>query len=275
MASKSATPREEARLWADSPPVLKSELLSRHGFEHAFFTRRGGASDGPFDSLNFATVTGDAPGHVAENRRRAALALGVGPDQLFVLSQVHGIAHVEVERGQSSAEVAAQEGDIVVTRDRSAAAIRTADCVPVLLGCVETGIVAACHAGWKGCVAGAIGESVRVLRELGAQSIVAAIGPHISVAAFEIAEDVAKQLVDASPDPNIIDRREGKLYGNLRRMARAQLRASGLPDDAIDDVPGCTVFDQDLFFSFRRDGEASGRMLSAIVGRGSPHLGSR
>jgi polyphenol oxidase len=266
MALKSATPAQEAQLWAESLPVLESALLRKHGFRHAFFTRKGGVSEGPFSSLNFTTVTGDSAANVAENRRRAAKALGVRPEHLFVLSQVHGIAHARVTTSTNHEALAQDQGDIVVAGEPVAAAIRTADCVPVLLACTQSGLVAACHAGWKGCVAGAVPESVRVLRELGATSLIAAIGPHISSAAFEVAEDVATELLGASPDPNIIEVREGKFYGNLRRMARAQLVSSALHDAAIDDVFGCTVFDRDHFFSFRRDGEVSGRMLSAIVG---------
>jgi polyphenol oxidase len=266
MASKSATPTQEAQLWAGSPPFLESALLTRHGFRHAFFTRKGGVSEGALASLNFTTLTGDSADHVAENRRRAAAPLGVRAEHIFVLSQVHGVAHTRVTASSSHEEVATCQGDIVVTAEPVAAAIRTADCVPVLLACTQTGLVAACHAGWKGCVAGAIPEAVRVLESLGASRIVAAIGPHISNAAFEIASDVAGLLLGASPSQDIIEERAGKLYANLRRMARSQLAHAGVNEEAIDDVFGCTVFDREHFFSFRRDGEASGRMLSAIVG---------
>jgi polyphenol oxidase len=267
MAPKSATLERDSELWAESPPILQSELLLRRGFRHAFFTRQGGVSKGPYDSLNFATATGDSQENVDENKRRAAKALGVDSAHIFVMSQVHGKGHALVGPQTDARTVAAQEGDIVVTKSPVAAAIRTADCVPVLLACAETRLVAACHAGWKGCVIGAIFETVRVMRELGASELVAAIGPHISRAAFEIEEDVAAQLLASSPDPDIIDKRQGRLYGNLRKMARAQLRSVGLRADAIDDVLGCTVFDEAQFFSFRRDGERSGRMLSAIVGQ--------
>jgi len=267
MAPKSATGEPDSELWAESPPILQSELLLRHGFRHAFFTRQGGVSEGPYASLNFATITGDAPEPVEENRRRAAKALGVKPSEIFVMSQVHGKAHAWVGPETDALSLAAQEGDIVLTERGVAAAIRTADCVPVLIACADRGLVAACHAGWKGCVIGAIPEAVRAMRELGATRLVAAVGPHISRAAFEIEADVAAQLVAASPDPNIIDERNGRLFGNLRKMAHAQLVSVGLRPDAIDDVLGCTVFDEAQFFSFRRDGERSGRMLSAIVGQ--------
>jgi len=97
--------------------------------------------------------------------------------------------------------------------------------------------------------------------------LVAAIGPHISVQAFEVSEDVAETILKASLDPHIVDRSQAKPHVDLRRMLRAELRSQGLDDAAIDDVWGCTVLEPARFFSFRRDGKASGRHLSAIVPR--------
>ena len=67
-----------------------SALLTRAGFRHAFFTRRGGASEGPFESLSFSTAVGDRAEHVEENLRRAGAVLGVAPERIVYLSQVHG-----------------------------------------------------------------------------------------------------------------------------------------------------------------------------------------
>jgi copper oxidase (laccase) domain-containing protein len=109
---------------------------------------------------------------------------------------------------------------------------------------------------------------LKALEAQGAGKLLAAIGPHISLASFEVGQDVAQQLVDASPEEDIVDRSGPKPHVNLRKMVRAQLRGGGLRDSEIDDVPGCTVIERDRFFSYRRDGNPSGRMLSAIVGRG-------
>lgn len=254
---------------ANSPLPLQSQLLLRAGFSHGFFLRTGGVSEGVFSSLNFTTLTGDPPENVAQNLALAGESLGVNGKKIYFLSQVHGTDSLIVDGSEEQAKVLEQEGDIVLTKAPDVAAgIRTADCVPILFACPDTGWVAACHSGWQGCVRKAAPETVTALRKVGARRLLAAIGPHISRESFEVSEDVAAQLVDASPDKNIVDRSYEKPHIDLRKMVRAQLCASGLADGDIDDVSGCTVLDAARFYSFRRDGNPSGRMLSAIVGRG-------
>jgi YfiH family protein len=164
------------------------------------------------------------------------------------------------------------EGDAVVAlRGELACGVRSADCVPILLGDLQSGAVAAVHAGWRGVVAGVVGAAVQGLRaEIGAEGeLVAAIGPHISVAAFEVGEDVAAELGRASDARDVVVRSEAHFRVDLRRIVRAQLTATGMDASAIDDVFGCTMGEPERYFSFRRDGQKSGRHLSAIVpGRG-------
>jgi len=188
------------------------------------------------------------------------------------LSQVHGaVTHVLDARAATleQSDIIRLEGDALVsTVAELACGVRTADCVPVLLADRRTGAVAAAHAGWRGAVAGIVSSAVRALRRLSPDAdLIAAIGPHISQAAFEVSVDVAEAILAASHDPTIVDRSRAKPHVDLRRMLRAELRAQGLLDSAIDDVWGCTVSDPTRFFSFRRDGKASGRHLSAIVPR--------
>lgn len=248
---------------------LESGLLRDAGFRHAFFTRRGGVSTGAYESLNFSAAVGDSPDHVAQNLERAAHALAVAPAHIYFLSQVHGAqAHV-LEGGESRDEVLHLRGDALVSQAPDVAcAVRSADCVPVLLGERRSGTVAAVHAGWRGVVAGAVRAAVERLRSVVGDDgdLAAAIGPHISLDAFEVSEDVALELAHASPVHDVVARDRGpKPHVNLRRIVRAQLEALGLPHDAIDDVWGCTVSEPEWFFSFRRDGPKSGRHLSAIV----------
>lgn len=250
----------------DVADFLKSTLLQAAGFQHAFFTRRGGVSQGPHASLNFSTMTGDTQAHVHENVRRGAAALEVAPGRLYALSQVHG-TEVHVLGGASDAEmILATEGDALVSAQAGlACGVRTADCVPVLLASPDTGVVGAAHAGWRGAAAGVVEKTVGVMRKHGARGpLIAAIGPHISVAAFEVSEEVAEQLSLAAPSSDVIDRSFGaKPHVNLRKLIRAQLRAIDVLE--VDDVDGCTVSDPELFFSYRRDGAVGGRHLSAIV----------
>jgi polyphenol oxidase len=250
---------------------LKSALLERAGFCHAFFTRRGGVSDGPFRSLNFSSAVGDHPARVAENLELAARALGVKSESIYFASQVHGRVAIVVEGSEDRRRVLELSADAVVSSTPGVAcSIRTADCVPILVAEQKSGAVAALHAGWRGAAAGIVEAGVQALaaRAAGGTEFVAAIGPHISVRAFEVSEEVAGELSAASPDRDVIDRNFGtRPHVDLRRMVRSQLRAAGIDEGAIDDVVGCTVGDPESFFSYRRDGRRSGRHLSAIVAR--------
>jgi YfiH family protein len=248
--------------------VLRSSLLDRAGFRHAFFTRRGGHSRHPFDSLHFGAGGHDAE-TLAANVRVATEALDVDPSRLYVVTQVHGRDVAVVRGDERRDDVLAREADVVLTRASGVACgVKVADCVPVLVADLDTGAVAAIHSGWQGTAAGVVGAGIAALRhELGrAGAIVAAIGPHIEACCFEVGDDVAEKLAACAPGASVVRNGGGvRPHVDLRRIVREQLRAAGLADDAIDDVAGCTKCDAARFFSFRRDREKSGRLLSAIV----------
>jgi YfiH family protein len=166
------------------------------------------------------------------------------------------------------------EGDAIGgTEPNSAYGVRSADCVPILLADAESGAVMAIHAGWRGVVAGAVEAGAACLRQsLGAgdgRQLLAAIGPHISEAAFEVSDDVAAELAAVCPVPGAVAERPGaaKPHVNLRFIVTQKLLALGLTEASIDQIGGCTVLDAQHYFSFRRDGKRSGRHLSAIVPR--------
>jgi len=245
---------------------LTSPLLSDLGVRHGFFMRAGGASTGPFASLNFSTSVGDDPVAVAQNRRLGAEALGVSPDRVFRVSQVHGSDVVVVRALDEAAPTAKKPGDAVISAlSDSACGVITADCVPVLVASRSTPHVAAIHSGWRGCVAGVIPRAIEAMQSLGAKDLVAAIGPHISLEAFEVSEEVALELRPLAPGIEVVRRTGARPHVDLRAIARAQLLVSGLTPGAIDDVHGCTFLEPERFFSYRRDGAQSGRQLAAIV----------
>jgi YfiH family protein len=254
------------------PGHESSPLLAGAGFRHAFFTRLGGASDGPFESLSFSTTVGDDPRHVDENLRRAARLLGVDAAHVLYLSQVHGRQARFYGAAERREHLITLEGDAIGgTSPRAAYGVRSADCVPILVADQTSGAVMAIHAGWRGVVAGIIEAGVARLREGigGTGRLLAAIGPHISKEAFEVSEDVAAELAAASPVTTAVVRPPGaaKPHVDLRLIVTHKLLAVGLTDATIDQVGGCTVLDQKYYFSFRRDGKRSGRHLSAIVPR--------
>lgn len=264
--------------------MLVSQSLTKARFAHGFSTREGGVSEPPYDSLDFAILR-DA-GRLRENQRRLAAAVGFDPARLFQTRQVHG--RVLAVAGGDPAQVIEQEADALIAEPGSgdAVAVRVADCVPVLIADPLTGRVAAVHAGWRGVVADVVGTAVRHLgrtRSNGQESssssreaggFIAAIGPCIGPCCFEVGADVGETIA-RSTTSSVISRRDearGKVFVDLRSAVRIQLRALGLSDNSIEDVPdrtraGCTRCDVQRFYSYRRDGDASGRLVGVIVAR--------
>jgi polyphenol oxidase len=188
---------------------------------------------------------------------------------------VHG---ARVVRGDSDmAARPLEEADAIVAAAEDVAslavAVRVADCVPVLVGDRRIGAVAAIHAGWRGVVAGVIPRAMAELAKVGSGDYVAAIGPCIGPCCFEVSAEVAARIVDScGGDASLAvftpvhgGAGEAKAMVDLRRAVRAQLAAAGVHD--VEDVPGCTRCDAARFFSYRRDGEASGRHMAVIVAR--------
>jgi polyphenol oxidase len=269
-------------------PFLASETLRGAHFAHGFSTRAGGVSVAPYDSLDFATLRD--PAALRENQRRLAAAVGFDPARLYQVHQVHGPALV-VAHGEP-AGLLEQQADALVADPGSghAVAVRVADCVPVLLADPRTGRVAAVHAGWRGVVADVAGVAVRHLVQGGgeARELLAAIGPCIGPCCFEVGADVGETIARATSSSgrvnhttrapegrSAIARRDdarGKVFVDLRAAVRAQLVELGLSSAAIDDVPdrtsaGCTRCDAQRFYSYRRDGDSSGRLIAVIAAR--------
>jgi YfiH family protein len=246
--------------------VVRSALLDRHGFAHGFSTRVGGVSEGPFASLNLARNVGDDLAAVEENYARVAKAIGYDVSRLREATQVHGAEIVFAETSVDAETARAWKADALVCREAgTAVGVRTADCVPILVADPATGAVAAIHAGWRGVVAHVV---TRAIAALGGDpsALVAAIGPHIRLASFEVSEDVAVQIAAAST-ADVVDFRVPRPHVDLARAVRAQLLAIGLEAANVDDVGGDTFAEAARFHSHRRDGERSGRQLSAIVAR--------
>ena len=251
--------------------LLRSELLTAHGFVHGFSLRTGGTSAAPFDTLNLGRGLGDEASAVEENHRRFALALPVERERLFEISQVHGRSVRFVDGADSVAAVREEQGDALATATPGVAVgVRIADCVPILVADPRTGAVAAVHAGWRGTVVHVLEAAVEVLVERAGvrpDDLVAAVFPHIRLAAFEVGDELAAEIAAAAGTSAVIDRSYPKPNADLTRVVRTQPVGLGLDASRIDEVGGCTFADRERFFSFRRDGRNSGRHLAAIVAR--------
>lgn len=246
-------------------PLLTSSILRRAGFAHGFTTREGGISPPPYDTLDFAMLRD--PSVLRENQARLGAAVGFDPAKLFQVTQVHGRA-VLVAEGDPTA-LAKLEADALVGLPGSGAAVcvRVADCVPVLVADPASGRVAAVHAGWRGVTLDVLGAAIEAMGPAEG-GFVAAIGPSIGPCCFEVGLDVAERIGAIAEEA--IARRDdarGKAHVDLRIAVRRLLRRRGLADASIEDVPGCTRCDASRFYSFRRDADASGRLVGVIVAR--------
>jgi purine-nucleoside/S-methyl-5'-thioadenosine phosphorylase / adenosine deaminase len=243
-----------------------ADLSNLPAIAHGFFGREGGVSQGVYASLNCGPGSRDAPKAVTENRARAVAALGPGL-RLITLGQIHSaIVHPVGPAWDFDVK---QEGDALVTDQPGLAlGILTADCAPVLFADAEARVIGAAHAGWKGAVAGVLENTVAVMEKLGAKPdrIVAAIGPAISQANYEVGADMRARF-GAADERFFMSGRAGHFHFDLPGYAAHRLRQAGV--GKIADLGLCTYPMEEGFFSFRRTthrGEADyGRELSAIA----------
>ncbi len=212
--------------------MIQSPLfLTLPQISHAFVTR----ADSPFPAVTARTVTA---------------------------KQVHGTSPLFVTEVP---KVRPHGYDILITGTYGiSVAVETADCLPILLAEPEAGLVAAVHAGWRG-TADRIAEKAvaqMVKRGASADRIVAALGPSIGGNCYEVEQDVASRFGDF---PEALKRKsEKKWLLDLAEANRRQLICSGLSPERIDRIDLCTHCRPDLFHSYRRDGEKTGRMTSFI-----------
>ncbi|MCV7397418.1 peptidoglycan editing factor PgeF [Mycobacterium paraseoulense] len=225
-------------------------------------TRAGGVSGPPFESFNLGDHVGDDPAAVSANRHRLATAIGLGPDRVVWMNQVHG-DRVEVVDGPQRTAVGGKVGTdaLVTTTPRLALAVVTADCVPVLLADARAGVAAAVHAGRVGAQLGVVSRTVEVMLALGAHAgdISALLGPAVSGRNYEVPAAMADEVEAALPGSRTTTT-AGTPGLDLRAGIACQLKCLGVT--AIDVDPRCTVAEPSLF-SHRRDAP-TGRLASLV-----------
>jgi polyphenol oxidase len=227
----------------------------------AFFTtRNGGTSVGAAATLDLGPASPSAAelaGAIGENRRRVGAMLPSAP---VWLSQVHGRDVAVVTPAAVAAQRAAPpQADAAVTRAPGIVlAVRTADCLPVLLAARDGSVLAVAHAGWRGLAAGVLEAAVAAM-DVPARGIAVWIGPAIGPSAFEVGQDVRAACCASDPgaSAHFVATRDGKWLADLPALARRRLAAIGVTEVAIDGR--CTHSDAGSFHSWRRD-RSSGRM---------------
>ena len=230
-------------------------------YEVAFTTRRGGVSEGAFAALNLGLLTGDEPGRVVENRRRACEAVGTDAGRATMVRQQHGSTVVRADgRGILTPGTACQRGDGVWSDEPGQPIVTlTADCLPIALVRANGAAprLAVLHVGWRGLLAGIVASGVRALA---GGRLTAAVGPGIGPCCYEVGAEVAGPF-RATFGTDVV--RGGRL--DLWTSAERALRAAGC--EAVERTDLCTACDPARFFSHRRDNGRTGRqgVVAALV----------
>ena len=253
--------------------------LEDDGFVNGFSTRIGGVSEMPADALSLAGFNDDAAENILENRRRF-LKLFPGDWALAGCWQVHG-ADVRVVQTMAEAKPAENERgdtifcDVIVSDAKGVlAGVKTADCVPILLGDSATGAFAAVHAGWRGTLATAVVAAVdRLAKEYDVrpENLRAAIGASAGPCCYEVGSDVIDAFTSKFADVEKLftATRPGHAMVDLLKANRDQLISTGVNPERIHIAPICTMDRTDLFFSYRKEKILHGKVgrLMAVVGR--------
>jgi YfiH family protein len=235
--------------------LLRSQLFA--GLPHGFTTRTGGGSEAPWDSLNFGDLVEDRPEAVAGNWERLVHATGL---DFARVRQVHGAA---VLHATAPGEPRSEADAVVSATPGLAACVVVADCVPILLARPDGSAVAAIHAGWRGTLARIAAEGVRSLGAAAPEEPpLAVIGPSIGPCCYEVAPDLAARFEAEFGARVVVPGARGPHLDLWAANERA-LRDAGVARVAV--LRRCTACEPRLFFSHRRDGGRTGRMVAFIA----------
>ena len=262
---------------------LVCAALEDDGFTNAFSTRMGGVSPMPENSLNLAGFNEDDAENIYENRRRF-LKLFEGSWTLAGCWQVHGadirVIHSEAEARPKPGVLGDEQycDALVSDTPNVLLTVKTADCVPVLIGDPLTRAFAAVHAGWRGTSSSIIKQAVEQMeREYGsrAANMRAAIGPAANACCYEVGGDVINIFKERFPqaDKLFTATREGHARIDLHAANCNQLIDAGVSAERIHLAPFCTMDRNDLFFSYRQEKHVHGRVgrLMSVIGVAAAH----
>lgn len=255
--------------------ILVCNELERAGFVNGFSTRLGGTSPLPNAALNLGYCRADSRENVDENRRRFLEALRSEQTPLVTARQTHSREHLTIA-SQKEARGPEPSCDAMITGLAGVLlAVQTADCLPIMIADPQTGTVAAIHAGWRGTadritertIAGLINQGVNP------RNCLAALGPNACAECYKVKSDVIdrfkqefgywRKLFAGSTD-------EGTMGLDIRAANVQQLLFCGFSPERIFVADYCTMHQNHLFFSYRREAHGKnsnvGRMLS-VIGR--------
>ncbi|HBA89900.1 MAG TPA: peptidoglycan editing factor PgeF [Geobacter sp.] len=246
--------------------------LGAQGAVAGFTTRHEGVSRPPYNSLNLGSNTLDSSHNVEGNRSLLARSVGATLDHFLTVTQVHGtdLLVIDAPNSELSHFLKLECDGIVTNQPGICIAVCIADCVPVLLHDPVQRVVAALHAGWQGTAANIAGKGVEAMVTLfgcDKKDILAAIGPSISGCCYEVDRPVRDAFKKAGMAWDLVakEHAEGKWMLDLAAANRLLLSDAGLSASQVQGTEFCVSCNQELFFSYRRDGGDTGRQVGFIM----------
>jgi YfiH family protein len=231
------------------------------GLDCAVSTRHGGASSGPYAGLNLGSATGDKPELVEENLGLLCAALGLEPARLARMRQRHTANVAVVEAGGGAPP---DNTDALVTAVPGVPLLAlSADCALTAFYDRKRSVLAVAHSGWRGALLGVYGAVLNTMRlrwGTDPADVQAGVSPMISAAYYPVRADFLEKLKAFYPggsDRRFLTVKDGLHFFSLRELLRAQLEGLGVKQHEFMHL--CTYSEKDLFYSWRRDGEKSGR----------------
>ncbi len=242
------------------PFIQSFSLFSKYqNLLQVFSTRAGGFSKAPYDSLNLGMHSGDDKETVAQNRRLFFKQLQIPEDRLVFPEQVHSAnVHLVQKPGVVPAcdALITSEKDLFLT-------IQTADCFPVFLYDPQAGAVGIVHSGWRGTVANIVPKTISLMENklnCRSENMIAAIGPGVQQSCYQVDTETASHF-DAK---YLLPDGPGHFKLDVQGAVAGQLLKAGLKRESMEIDNTCTHCAADRYYSYRRDGKQSGRMMGVI-----------
>ena len=257
--------------------IVEDEKLNGAGekIKHGFFGKQGGVSTGIYESLNCGPGSDDTPEAVQANRDIIANKMGVEPDKLISVWQIHSPDCLYISGPVGSGDARPKADAMVTDIPGLALGILTADCGPILFaGEKEDGspVIGAAHSGWGGALKGVSESTIDKMVEIGAQleTIRVAIGPCIGPASYEVSEGFEAPFLEREPEDEHFfksARKEGHLMFDLPGYIANRISQTGVTQVTITGVD--TYSEEERFFSYRRKTHNNepdyGRQMSVIT----------
>ena len=258
--------------------ILEYKLFKAYSNIFGFTTTRmGGCGIEKYSSFNCSPYCGDKEEHVLQNQKILHKALPQEPKQLIIPRQVHGTeiqlideAFLSLSQNQQQEELNGVDA-LITAEPGCCICVSTADCVPILIYDHKNQVVAVVHSGWRGTVDSITTKTLEMMKErfgTSGEDVSAVIGPSISLESFEVGEEVYLTFKEKGFDMSRISlwkEETQKYHIDLWEAVGEQLHAFGVLEKNIECARICTFVRHEEFFSARRLGIKSGRMLSGIV----------